>query len=390
MEILRVPPYPITTTWDVPEANADYTIYVEDVVDHSIETLSVTSNSSAQITYTLPRSKVQFDRDFLFRVYDIDLDGEIVVDSNLTVYRPYVDPNLLGTTQQEILDYKKWEIVARAIMDSYLGNDSGTGEGFYNHKLIVQGVGEGNDYFPMWHNPKKILKVYENNQIVFNGEDTTKKITNFWDTEYDPALYLGLKVNNHDYAVGDNIYVKIPALSIDDNFIVTELLSSGQDIGFRINIKANFTDMWVMGATVKRVWNQNYVITPNNSAIMRVETDMYNRYEQTPLRLPIAYGDVGPYGLAVGSVAFPKGYDYIFVLDVGYKAVPPDIEQAAMKLINDLKCGNNDYYKRFVTQYDTDQFSIKYSAAFLGGTGNNIVDKILDGYKGDVIKPGIL
>ena len=50
MEILRVPPYPITTTWDVPDANAPYTIYVEDVVDHSIETLAVTSNSNSQVT----------------------------------------------------------------------------------------------------------------------------------------------------------------------------------------------------------------------------------------------------------------------------------------------------------------------------------------------------
>jgi hypothetical protein len=59
-------------------------------------------------------------------------------------------------------------------------------------------------------------------------------------------------------------------------------------------------------------------------------------------------------------------------------------------LIEDLKCGNNDYFKRFVTQYNTDQFSIKYSDAFLQGTGNNIVDKILNGYKGNVIKPGVL
>lgn len=310
MEILRVPPYPITTTWDVPDANAPYTIYVEDVVDHSIETLAVTSNSNSQVTYTLPRSKVQFDRDFVIRIHEVDLTGEIVVDSNLTVYRPYVDPNMLGTTASEIAEYKRWEIIARSIIDAYLGNDSATGEGFYNHKLIVQTVGQGTDYIPMWHNPKRILKVYENNVLVYDIDDTTT------------------------------------------------------------------------------TWDFTYAITPDNSAIMRVESGIYNRQQQAPPIMPISVGDLGFFGF--GGVAFPAGADYIFVLDVGYKAVPPDIEIATTMLIEDLKCGNNDYFKRFVTQYNTDQFSIKYSDAFLQGTGNNIVDKILNGYKGNVIKPGVL
>jgi hypothetical protein len=59
-------------------------------------------------------------------------------------------------------------------------------------------------------------------------------------------------------------------------------------------------------------------------------------------------------------------------------------------LIDDLKCGRNDYYNRFVTQYSTDQFDIKFSAQMLEGTGNMVVDKILNGYKGSVIKPGLI
>lgn len=310
MEILRVPPYPIEASWDVPEANHDYLIYVEDVVDHSVETLAVTSNANAKVTYTLPRSKVQYDRDFVFRVHDTDIDGEIVIDSNLTIYRPYVDPNMLGTTPSEVTEYKRLEIIARSIMDAYLGNDSATGEGFYNHKLIVQGVGEGSDYFPIWHNPKKILKVYENNVLVYDV-----------DTASD--------------------------------------------------------------------WATQYVITQNNSAIMRLQTGVYNRGEKAPANLPMATGDLGYYGRG-NMAAFPRGYDYVFVLDVGYKAVPPDVEQAAIMLIDDLKCGRNDYYRRFVTQYSTDQFDIKFDPKMLSGTGNLIVDKILDGYKGNVIKPGVI
>jgi hypothetical protein len=310
MEVLRVPPYPITTTWDVPLANHTYLIYVEDVVDHSVETTTVTSSDNATVEYVLPRAKVQFDRDFALKIYDTNLLGDIVVESNLTVYRPYVDPNMLGETASEIAEYKRLEIIARSIIDAYLGNDSATGEGFYNHKLIVQTVGQGNDYIPIWHNPKKILKVYENNVLVFDSEDT--------ETE----------------------------------------------------------------------WEYRYAISPDNSAIMRVETEAYNRLEYTPMPLPVATGDLGFLGKI--AKAFPRGYDYTFVLDVGYKAVPPDVEQAAIMLIRDMQDGNNDYYKRFISQYSTDQFNIKFAPEFLKGTGNLIVDRILDGYKGNVIKPGLI
>ena len=100
MEVLRVPPYPITTQWTVPAANTAYSVYVEDLVDHSAETTTLTSDANKQISYVIPRSKIQYDRDFLFRV--TDSSGEIVIDDNLTIYRPYVNPNDLATTAEEI------------------------------------------------------------------------------------------------------------------------------------------------------------------------------------------------------------------------------------------------------------------------------------------------
>ena len=312
MEVLRVPPYPITTTWDVPEANTEYTVYVEDLVDHSFETSVVTSDSDGKIEYVLPRSKVQFDRDFLFRVHEEDLDGEIVVDSNLTVYRPYADPNMLGTTASEIEEYKKFEIIARSIIDAYLG----VAGGFYNHKLVIQQVGQGTDYFPLWHDTNRVLKVYENNILVFDYE-------------------------------------------------------------------------------TKADWEFQYAVTLDNTSVYRYATSEltipsaeYKRLEYNPMRVLTAVGDLGFYGRGQG-VAFPRGYDYIFILDAGYKAVPPDVELASKYLIEDLKCGNNEYWKRFITQYSTDQFDVKFAPEFLGGTGNIIVDKILSNYKGNLLKPGV-
>ncbi len=384
MEILRVPPYPIVTTWDVPDANQAYLIYVEDVVDHSIETESVTSDANAKVTYTLPRSKVQFDRDFLFRVHETDINGEIVVDSNLTVYRPYVDPNTLATNATELEDYKHWEIIARSIMDAYIGNDSATGEGFYNHKLIIQGIGEGTDYFPVWHNPKRILKVYENNVLVFNGEDRALSVVSS-----QPSMPEGYNLYetsaSNDFAVGDMVtFTGFIPEEYNGTFKVDEVWS-----GTTFRVKKDFSDNTVTQyGTVQRLWNTNFAIAANNSAIIKVIDGVFNRFESSPSRLPLASGDLNYYGRS--GTSFPRGVDYTFILDVGYKAVPPDVEKAAIMLINDLKCGNNEYWKRFVTQYNTDQFSIKYAPEFLKGTGNLIVDKILDGYKGNVIKPGVI
>jgi hypothetical protein len=385
MEILRVPPYPIVTTWDVPEAEQTYLVYVEDVVDHTIETTEVTSTVDSQITYSLPRSKVQFDRDFLFRIYDTDIYGEIVVDSNLTIYRPYVDPNMLATTgtPSEIAEYKRWEIIARSMIDSYLSNDSATGEGFYNHKLIVQEVGQGTDYFPIWHNPKKVLKVYENNVLVYNGEDVPISVTGIQPLIDGTTMFATNVV--HDLAIGDTVtFAAFVPEEYNGNYKVSEIVSPDEFI-----IKKTFTESADTYGTMQRYWESKFVITPNNSAIMRLEVGLYNRAEKKPTTLPQAVGDLNYYGQGRGT-AFPRGVDYVFILDVGYKAIPPDVEIATTMLIDDLKCGRNDYYQRFVTQYSTDQFDIKFAPAMLGGTGNLIVDKILDGYKGNVIKPGII
>ena len=195
------------------------------------------------------------------------------------------------------------ELVARNIIDSVIT------DGFYNNKHVVQTVGLGSDYFPVWEDLNKVLKVYENNELVYDIDDPT---------------------------VGD----------------------------------------------------YQYVVTLDNSSIQRVEPDRYNRSEARPITLPVSPGNIAFYGYR--GVAFPIGFDYTLILDVGHKAVPPDIEHATKLLIEDLKCGKLDYYNRYVTSYNTDQFRIQFDKSLFDGTGNMIVDKILDKYKKNITKIGIL
>jgi len=299
---MRVPPYPITTTWTLPIPNYTYIQYVEDLVDHSVTEIEVTSDANGIVEYVLPLEKVLYDRKFYIKFYDEEHEHTLYED-NLDIIRPYVNANKLATTSSDIKEYRMLELVSRSIIDTIIQN------GFYNTKRVVQAVGQGTDYFPLWNDTNKVLKVYENNVLVYD--------------------------------------IDTPELN-----------------------------------------EYEYIITLDNSAVQRVISERYNRLEQAPPNLLSARGDLGYYGFE--SVGFPAGYDYTFVLDIGYKTIPSDVEYATELLMEDIKCGKLDYYKRYVTAYNTDQFRIQFDKALFNGTGNLLVDKILDKYTNNILKPGII
>jgi len=388
MEILRVPPYPISTIWDVPAANSAYIFEVEDLVDHSIERVSLTSSATKKLTYIIPRAKAQFDRDFAVKIYETDIYGEIVLEDNLTIYRPYTNPNLLATTTADIEEYKRYEIIARSIIDTFLMEGSGTGGAFYNHKLILQRTGEGNDYFPVWHPINRVLKVYENNVLIYDAENLPIAISTQNVNVSGDVLTLATNIS-HGFQIGQTISISgVTPTKFNGTFYVTEIPTTTTFTLKNTTIGATNNEAITARGGVQSVWDYTYQPTLDNSAIMQTQIDLYNRMEQTPLNLPSGIGDIGFYGFY--PIAFPRGYDYIFIIDAGYKAIPPDVEIATKLLIEDIKCGNNDYYNKFVTEYSTDQFDIKFAPQFLEGTGNMIVDKILSNYKGNLIKPGLL
>ena len=303
MEALRVPPYPLTLKFDVPTSGDIYTLRLQDLVEHFVEESNITS-ANLQITYVVPLSKIEFDRSYEVKI--LNSDEEIVFEDNLDIIRPYTDPNKLGTTASEIAEAKYNELIARSIIDSFVT------DGFYNKKVIVQTVGEGLDYIPLWVNAYKVLRVYENDVLIFDVDEAT-----------------------------NDRYFK---LTLDNSAI------------------------------------QEYV--PDS-------TESLNRLEKTLPNLPVSYGDLGYYGW--DTVTFPTGYDYTLVLDAGYKTVPSDIQAATEMLVNDIKCGRLDQYKRYVEEYQTDQYKVKFNASKLfSGTGNIIVDQILSKYSKNITRLGIL
>jgi hypothetical protein len=322
--ILRIPPYPLSVTYTVPDANADYILVIENVPEQIEIEEFVTSNANSQLVYSLTGDFVKYDKSYALSIYeDVDGDrGDVVVEDNLEVVRPYVNPATLATsgTATDIAAYTEYENLARLMIDSITG-------GFYYDRTYLEVVGQGTDYIPLWKRTHKILKAYENAELVYDLSDT----------------------------------VNGPALK-----------------------------------------EYNYLITKDKTAITKdpVEsTDAINRAERRYAKIPVAPSDSislfdtedsGNVQTIVPAAAFAEGSDCIFLLETGYKVVPVDIADATKLLIEDIKCGKLDYYKRYVQKYSTDQFKIEYNKRIIEGTGNLLVDKILNKYVETIIRPGVL
>jgi hypothetical protein len=174
MQILRIPPYPISVTYSVPDASTPYVFVIEDVENQNIIEESITSTVGSKVTLELPIEFSKYDKSYSLSIFEEISSGvlaeEPVVEDNLEIVRPYVDPNTLGTTASEIAKYTEHESLARTIIDNITG-------GFYNKKVYIEVVGEGTDYIPVWSRINKILKVYENAELVYDSSLETPAIS---------------------------------------------------------------------------------------------------------------------------------------------------------------------------------------------------------------------
>lgn len=328
MNLLRLPPFPLTATYSVPSTATQYVVLIKDSDRDILRFQEVTlSNNEAKITINLPEYFSKYDDSYHLEIYEAEFTpgsddpelGDVVVEDNLNIERPYVDPKLFGTTASEIKEYEDYESLARAIIDSVTG-------GFYYETSYMEVVGQGTDYMPLWTKAYKVLKVYENAELVYDVDSVD-----------GPAL--------------------------------------GE-------------------------WN--YLITKDKTAITKdpvVAVDALNRSERKPPRMALAASDSifmfdtedsGNTLTVQPGVVFKEGVDYLFLLETGYRVVPSDIQDATRMLVSDIKCGKLDYYKRYVANYSTDQYRLQFDKGLFEGTGNLLVDKILDKYVTNIGKPGVL
>jgi hypothetical protein len=134
---------------------------------------------------------------------------------------------------------------------------------------------------------------------------------------------------------------------------------------------------------------RNFEITKDKTAITQTYTGELNRNEGASLILPAGSTDYLDLNFGVWG-GFPQTYDYRVVVESGYTAVPSDIARAIGLLITDIECGQLDYYKRYVTAYNTDQYKLQFDKRSFEGTGNILVDKILSKYAKSITRLGVL
>ena len=138
----------------------------------------------------------------------------------------------------------------------------------------------------------------------------------------------------------------------------------------------------------KLVEDRQYEVSSDKTAIIEKSYDNINRAESSPLVLPAAASDsLDPQFVYRG---FGKTWDYLITVEYGHTSVPSDIVRATEMLIHDIECGKLDYYKRFISSYNTDQYRIQFDKGLFEGTGNIIVDKILSKYTKSITKLGVL
>ena len=138
----------------------------------------------------------------------------------------------------------------------------------------------------------------------------------------------------------------------------------------------------------KLVEDRQYEVSSDKTAILEKSSDNINRAESSPLVLPAAASDsLDPQFVYRG---FGKTWDYLITVEYGHTSVPSDIVRATEMLVHDIECGKLDYYKRFISSYNTDQYRIQFDKGLFEGTGNIIVDKILSKYAKSITKLGVL
>ena len=292
MEILRLASITPQATVEVTDPSTEYDYTILDLSDSSTTTGIATSDSNSEITLSF---SADYDAE-----YRVTVDGS---EHFFTVVRPYANPADVAPTPGELAAYTQHEELARAIIDSVVV------EGFYYKKKVIDTVGLGADYLPLWDRVNKLNKLYENNVLV-----------------YDAA-------NEADYTT-------------------------------------------------------HYKLTDDKTAITIDYDSEINRSESATLVFPQSMSDI--WDMTFGYRGFAKTFDYTLHLEVGYKKIPSEIKRAAALLIDDIACGKLEYIERYIKDYQTDQYKIKFDDRVFEGTGNMIADKILSKYAKSIRIIGVL
>ena len=143
MEITRLAPYPLYANQDGLQPNQDYIVHIYDDHYQLLSDFPVTSDGNGSISIELPEYYWRYDDEYRMEIAEITgysgstpIVGDTVVIDTMTIMRPYVDPDILADTPEDMEDAKMYEAIARAIINSITG-------GFMYERKIIETVPVG-------------------------------------------------------------------------------------------------------------------------------------------------------------------------------------------------------------------------------------------------------
>lgn len=338
MEISRTQPFPLTFTQSGFEADTEYVLCILDSHAGDLVEIISPSDSNGVISIDLPNYFSRYDDEYRGEIYynlsmtpeTTILRGDLVWVDTITVMRPYVNPLTIAETPEDIANAIIYEEVARAIINSITG-------GFMYTRETVETVGLGNDYLSVPFRLNKIVRVYENDVVVYDTEPANEET---W-------------TNVREY------YITPDKASI--SVVMPSATGFNRTQSRPVNIRRGASDSFTL-------YNTND--SPNFA---------YETYDTK------TFSDYGG-----NSVMFPSGWDYVVLVETGWPIIPQDIKQATSLLINDIKCNNLPYVNQYISEYKSDQFNIKFNDLAFKDTGNRIADRILSAYVRPIYSLGVL
>lgn len=239
MDILRLPPYPLSVDIEVPLPNHTYSVIIDG------EPESHVSDVDSLISLELDGDFVKYDAEYHLVVKDGD---DIVVEDNLAIVRPYIDVAKVYK-DVDLAAYAEYERIARLAIDNIVG-------GFYYKKATIERMGTGSDVLPLGYPIRKILTVNENGEAVYDGNDNAY--------EYvlsDNSLYMKV-ASSEDIIEGSPI--KIPTGSSDTFTNMYYGVQFGPDYVYTITAEVGYPVVPSdIQACVKRMIDQLACGTPN-------------------------------------------------------------------------------------------------------------------------------
>lgn len=196
MDILRLPPYPLSADVEVPLANHTYSVVIDGVAESHV------SDGAGVVALDLDGDLIKYDGEHLLTIKDGD---DVVVEDNLVIVRPYLDVAKVYLNG-DFAKYSEYEKIARIAIDNIVG-------GFYYKKIVMERMGTGSDVLPLGYPVRKLLTVSENGESVYDGVD-----------------------NTYDYVLSDNsLYMKVAS---------TEDIIEGSPIKVPIGHSDTYTNMY--------------------------------------------------------------------------------------------------------------------------------------------------